>query len=263
MREIGINLYSCRGKCQTEADFRSTLSRLKEDGYSFVQVSAVPLPADVIRRATEEAGLPVRLTHVPYDRLMHDLDRVMEEHAALSCRNIGLGMMPEASLREESACRAEIERLEKLAETLESNGFRFFYHHHFMEFYRYGGRTIFDMLIDDAPHVHFTADTYWLQYGGVDVCAFLRRLRGRIECVHLKDYRIDLDGRMENAFAAFAPAMCPVGDGTLNFHAIAQTMRDSGTMYYFVEQDNADSHPDTFGQLARSAAWLRREIDLY
>ena len=256
MKELGINLYSCRSSCRTEEDYLRTLRRLKEDGYTFVQVSAVPLDADVLCRAAAETGLPVRLTHVPYDRLTGDLDRVMAEHASLGCRNIGLGMMPMESLREADACRAEIERLEALACRLEENGFHFYYHHHYMEFCRCGSRTIFDMLIEDAPHVNFTADTYWLQYGGVDVRAFLRRLRGRIGCVHLKDYAVE-----KTPDGGFAPAMCPVGDGVMDFRAILETLRDCGTEYCFVEQDNADSHPDPLGQLARSAAWLRQNIE--
>ena len=258
MKEIGINLYSCRSSCGTEADLLRTLDRLKADGYTFLQVSAVPLAADVVRRAAAETGLPIRLTHVPYDRLLHDLDRVMEEHEAFGCRNIGLGMMPAQSLREEAACRAEIERLENLALRLEKHGFQFYYHHHFMEFHRFGSRTIFDMLIEDAPHVQFTADTYWLQYGGVDVCGFLERLRGRIGCVHLKDYCIE---KTADGGFGFQPAMCPVGDGVMDFRRIAETLKTCGTKYCFVEQDNADNHSDTFGQLARSAAYLQGTID--
>lgn len=258
MKDFGINLYSCRKFCAEEDGFLKSIRRLKEDGYTFLQVSGTSLDYEAICRAVNSADLPVRLTHVPYERLLRDTEALMREHEALGCRSIGLGMMPKESLRDEDSFRAEAERLEEIGRRLDSAGFRFFYHHHFMEFYKFGDVTILDYLLENAPHVHFTADTYWMQYGGADVCTWLRKMRGRIGCVHLKDYRIV---RSESNGFGFEPAMCALGDGVMDFRRIIDLAKDCGTEYFFVEQDNTNDAPDPFGELSKSADFLKTRID--
>lgn len=255
MKEFGLNLYSIRTLIGTEEEFLNTALKLKEDGYSFMQYSGASLPVETIGQVVRESGMPIVLTHDPLDAIVHETERLMEEHASFGCRNIGLGMMPLPILREEKTCKETIEALDRAGERMERNGFRFFYHHHHYEFLRYGDETVFDYMIRCAPHINFTADTYWLQYGGVEVIPFLSRLRGRIGCLHLKDYRIHIqeDGK-------FAPEFAPVGDGTLDFKRIIPAAEELGTEYFLVEQDNAVDYEQPLRETARSAAYLKREI---
>lgn len=255
MKKFGLNLFSVRSLLKTEGDFLSVAEKLKSQGYSFLQFSGASFPAEVIRRVSAESGMPVVLTHMPLDAIVNDTQRLMEEHALYGCRNIGLGMMPLEILKDEKKCKDTIAALDRAGERMERNGFRFFYHHHHFEFLRYGGETVFDYMIGTAPHINFTADTYWLQYGGADVCAYLNKLAGRIGCVHLKDYRVEV-----KADGSLAPAFAPVGDGSLDFHTIVNVAEKAGTEYFLVEQDNAVDYPDPLGQTARSAAYLKKEI---
>ena len=73
--------------------------------------------------------------------------------------------------------------------------------------------------------------------------------------MHLKDYRVEV-----KADGSLAPAFAPVGDGSLDFHAIVNVAEKAGTEYFLVEQDNAVEFPDPLGQTARSAAYLKKEI---
>lgn len=255
--KIGLNLYSVRKLIQTEADFLKTAMRLKECGYSYFQFSGAPFDAEMIARVSRET-VPVTLTHVPYDRIVGDTDRLMEEHDKFGCKNIGLGMMPIDTIIEEKVCKQKIEQLDRAAERMEQNGFSFFYHHHHFEFLKYGDQTVFEYMIENAPHINFTADTYWLQYGGADVVRFLERLRGRIKCVHLKDYKI-VQERVNGA-PRLKPDYAPLGEGTLDFKRIVQKMRELEAEYYFVEQDNAVDFPDPIGQVEISAKYAIEEL---
>ena len=118
-----------------------------------------------------------------------------------------------------------------------------------------GEKTRFDYMVENAPFINFTADTYWLQYGGMEITPTLQRLKGRIGCVHLKDYKIKLgdDGR-------WVPAIAPVGDGVLDFRNMIKQMQTLGVEHYLVEQDNAATLPDTLGQVERSIVWLKKEF---
>ena len=55
----------------------------------------------------------------------------------------------------------------------------------------------------------------------------------------------------------FNPTFAPVGDGTMDFVGLIETMRESGTKYFLVEQDNAAELPDTLEQVRRSANYLK------
>ena len=256
--QAGLNLYSIRNFLDSEQHFLEAAMQLKEMGYSYIQYSGGAFDADMIKRVSEAAGLPVVLTHVPMDRILHDTDKLMEEHARFGCKCIGLGAMPFDAVEDPERCRSIVASLEEAAEKMAQNGFSFFYHHHHFEFFKHQGQTAFDYMIENAPFINFTADTYWLQYGGVSITEFLERLAGRIECIHLKDYTIALTSDV----TGFSPRFCPVGDGTINFQSVIDAAKASGAKHFLVEQDNAADFEDPFEQVQRSVDYIKKELVL-
>ena len=76
--EFGLNLYSIRNLIETEENFLKTAKALKEAGYSFMQCSAgLTYDPAVFKRVSDEAGMPIRLTHSPYDRILNDTEKLM------------------------------------------------------------------------------------------------------------------------------------------------------------------------------------------
>ena len=251
--KAGLNLYSIRNLIATEEEFLSTAKRLKEMGYSYIQYSGAPFDAERIKRVSEEVGLPVCLTHVPYDRIINDTDTLMDEHDKFGCKYIGLGAMPFDKFADEKLFKEAVGRLNQASERMQKRGFKFFYHHHHFEFIKFDGETAFEYMIENAPHINFTVDTYWLQYGGADILATLEKLKGRIACVHLKDYKIEFDKEKNE----FKPNFAPLGEGTLDFEKIIAKMQTLGVEYYLVEQDNAALLPDTLEQVEKSIKYLQ------
>jgi sugar phosphate isomerase/epimerase len=213
----------------------------------------------MIARVSRESGLPVVLTHVPMDRILGDTEALMEEHSRFGCKNIGLGMMPKEIIVDEIKCKQKISELDKAAELMKKNGFGFFYHHHHYEFMKHGGETVLDYMISNAPNINFTADTYWLQFGGVNVCEYLGKLSGRIECVHLKDYTVACNFNEEGK-PDVKPTFAPVGDGTIDMKAAVAAAKAGGAKYFLVEQDNAPAFDDPFGQAERSIKYIREVL---
>ena len=254
--KFGINLYTLHKLIQTEEGLEKTFVCLAELGYSYVQFSGGQFDADMIARVSRNTNMPVVVTHVPMDRILNETEQLMEEHAKFGCNKIGLGMIqPSILFADSDGMMRKIDELERAAEIMDRGGFKFFYHNHFQEFYKLSdGRKIYDYMMA-APHFNFTFDTYWAQYGGMDVGALIEKLNGRIECVHLKDYKITYfeDGESRG----FKPIYCPVGDGNMDFPTITAKMKKAGTEYFLVEQDNACSFDDPWEQVARSAEYLK------
>ena len=255
--QAGLNLYSIRNYLDTEGHFLEAANALNEMGYSYMQYSGGAFDADRIARVSLQSDLPVVLTHVPMDRIVNDTQALMEEHAKFGCKNIGLGAMPPDAIADEVRCKTMIEQLDRAGEVMKKNGFSFFYHHHHFEFFKHGGQTVFDYIIENAPHINYTLDTYWLQFGGIDIGNTIDRLKGRICCVHLKDYMIT--NTPDNP-GSFIPIFAPVGDGNIDFASLLPRMKEAGAQYFLVEQDNAATLPDTMEQVGRSIKYIKAHL---
>ena len=142
--EVGLNLFSIRNLLQGEKDFRETLKKVKDMGYSYVQYSGAVYDPDMIKRVTEEIEMPVCLTHVPLDRILNESDKLMEEHKKFGCKNIGLGSLKFDYYVNEKLFKDTIDRLQAIAVYMKKNGFQFFYHHHHSEFCKIGRIKITD-----------------------------------------------------------------------------------------------------------------------
>ena len=253
--EAGINLYSLRTLIGDEERFLKTALALRDMGYSSIQFSGAPYDAGVIKRVSERSGLPVVLTHVPLDRILNDTDALMSEHDSFGCRIIGIGGIPAKPFLDESELRGEFEKLDRAAAHMRANGFEFSFHHHFAEMYKVDGKkTVLEFIVDNTENVNITVDTYWLHYGGADVCAMLDRLAGRVKCLHLKDYQIKAS--TENGLS-FTPAFAPVGKGTLDFPAIVEHAKKAGGIHFLVEQDDAVDYPDPLDQAKQSIDYIK------
>ena len=106
-------------------------------------------------------------------------------------------------------------------------------------------------MLEDFPAdlLDIICDTFWVQAGGADVADFMRRLKGRIPNVHLKDMQIFLPREQRYA---------PVGYGNMNFDAILSAAEDAGTQYLLVEQDDCYGE-DPFVCLKKSYDYLKAQ----
>jgi len=121
------------------------------------------------------------------------------------------------------------------------------YHNHDQEFKRLGGKLVLERLMEDMPAdlMGFTLDTFWVQAGGGDSAQWLERLRGRIPCIHLKDF-------------AYGRKMAVVGEGNINFGRVFEKAEAGGTKYMLVEQDDCNGE-DPMDCLRRSYLYLKAQ----
>lgn len=253
--KFGLNLYSIRNLIDTDDKFIDTCLKLKAAGYDFLQYSGIEFKVDKVKRELDEVGLPVYLTHVPMDRILNDTDALIKEHKEIGCRNIGLGGV----FKPMQEFKPLIDKLRVAAKKISDAGLKFFYHNHMHEFSKdETGKTYYDYIIETAPEINFTLDTYWVQRGGVDFYDLVKRIAGRVDCVHLKDHSVILDGDPEKC--VFINKECPCGDGTLDFHKMIPAVLDAGAKYLFVEQDNAAEKEDSLGEVIKSVIYLKNNF---
>lgn len=230
--KIGAQLYTVRTFLQNELDLGRALEQIARIGYETVQLSALGnIPPKIIKHLCDENGLKIVLTHNPEHRFIHQIDALIEEHQLYECFYVGLGMMSE-KYQQPQWLPYFLKDFEGPAFRLKEAGMRFMYHNHAMEFARLAeGDTIMDRLLAMFPAdmMGITADTYWLQFAGVDVKKWLAAHADRLPCVHLKDMTV----------SGFENRMAAVGEGNLDFAGILEILKNNGvTKYALVEQDN-------------------------
>ena len=93
--KIGAQLYSLRDYCKTLDDFKETLKKVADMGYTSVQVSGTcAYEADWLADALKETGLTCDLTHYNFGAVMENPEKVVADHKKFGCKYIGLGAMP-------------------------------------------------------------------------------------------------------------------------------------------------------------------------
>jgi sugar phosphate isomerase/epimerase len=104
------------------------------------------------------------------------------------------------------------------------------YHNHNWEFGKIGDQLALELLYEltDPNLVKACIDTYWVRDGGGDPAAFVRKHAARLRILHLKDSF--LEERGQRSFA-------PVGEGVLDFPAIAKSLAASPAPWLVVEED--------------------------
>ena len=243
---LGAQLYTVRDHTKTPADVADTFRVLKEIGYETVQLSAVcDMDAAELKKIADDAGLPIVSTHTAPDRILNDTDAVIAEHKLWNCPEVGIGSLPAEYRSSAEGVREFIKKFTPAMEKINAAGLRFAYHNHAFEFEDLDGTNIYEILINEMPGLYFIVDTYWLLYAGQDIEKTIERLKDRIVCVHFKDMIGEPKG-----------AICPCGDGVIDFKVVHALCERLGIPEALVEQDNAPDG-DSFACMKKSFEALR------
>ncbi len=231
---LGVQLYTLRDCCKNPDDFADTLSYVKSLGCDLVQISGIgkdePISAENQKTVLEENGIVCCLTHTPWKRIIEETDTVIKEHKLIGCRCIGLGC-PEKEYRytKENVDRF-LSELQPALEKIKAAGMVFNYHNHDFEFKSLdSGILHFDYLIEntDSEVFHFTPDVGWIDYAGYDPVEYMKKLSGRVDVCHFKDYKI-ING--ERKFVT-------LGEGEVDLKACYDICEELNVPYIVYEQD--------------------------
>lgn len=247
-KKFGLQLYTVRENLGSAEEIEETFSKIKSIGYDTIQTYSgiKSVSPKKLGNLAKNAKLEVCGAFVDFEMMKTDGEKSNETALALGTKDLGTSWM---SFENEDEIISLLDGINRSAENLAPYGIKFSYHNHYKEFERYKDATAFDFLMNNTPadKVSFCFDTYWAQLGGVDVREYIRRLSGRLDILHLKDYCI------KNGNIVFAP----VGDGNLFWDGIIKEAENAGVKHYVVEQDNCGDM-DVFEAIERSREFLEK-----
>jgi len=237
-----------------------TLRKVSSIGYNAVEISQIPMTAENVaelERSRGELGMDIAALSVavempkgrPGDSLRDDFDKIVDDAKRLDSKLLRIGMLPFPSMKSIGAVIEFAKEANGYAERLQEHGIGLYYHNHHIEFAKFDGKYMLDIIADNSPAMGMEIDVHWVQRGGLDPVRTLEKYTGRTAMVHLKDYRIGTMpqaafGMLETGdFAGFMQEFqnvvqfAEVGEGNLDFPSIIPAAQAAGAQYLLVEQD--------------------------
>ncbi len=232
----GAQLYTFRKMLKTPEGVKTVFKELTKYGVKTVQVSGLcEMPAKELRALADDCGFSICGTHAPFGRLTNDLDRLAEEHLIYGCDNIGLGMMPPKFMVGTDNLKSFCEIANTISQKLKPYNLKFAYHNHAHELKNSGGKVILDILAEEIPDMQLILDTYWVKFAGADPVEYIKKYPGRLNLIHLKDMRKGL----------LMKHIADVGSGSLDWNAILNAAKASGTKWAVIEHDTTKAPYNT------------------
>lgn len=247
---VAIQLYSVGSEC--EKDYVSTLRAIKEMGYDGVEFANLyGKTPEYLRGVLDGLGLKAVSAHVPLDDMIADPDKMMETYKTLGCEYVVVPYVTEERRPGADKFYETLDEIAKIGECANKHGLTLLYHNHDFEFKKIGDEYGLDVMYNTIPKelLQTELDTCWVNVGGEEPAAFVRKYTGRAPVVHLKDF--NMSGKLpEHLYALIGidddhkddePSTFefrPVGYGMQDIPAILEASCDAGANWIIVEQDN-------------------------
>ena len=244
---VAVQVYSVRDNAAK--DLRGTLKAIKEMGYDGVEFAGLygNSPAE-IKKMCEEIGLVPISAHVPYVDMVADAQGVLSQYAEIGCKFVVVPYLMPEHRPDSDQFPTVVENIGKIGQVAKSLGLQLLYHNHDFEFMKLDGKYALEVLYDTIPAdlLQTELDTCWVNVGGEEPAAYVRKYTDRAPVVHLKDFHGEKSEDMYELIGIEkkAPArpgnfeFRPVGSGLQDFPAILAAAEDAHAEWVVVEQDN-------------------------
>lgn len=256
---LGVQLWTVNA--QMKDDIPGTLKKLKALGFDVIETAGLyGSTAQVLKGQLADAGLKARACHMNMGALSTDIDKHINDTLTLgagwlvasSPKTPGpidstkpwVQAMSEAMTKDAYQQNAEI--ISQIVPKIEAAGLRFAYHNHPMEFDDFGGQSGLDIMLTGSDKARLELDLGWVAAAGHDPGAMIRKYKGRVDLLHIKDMVKDGDGYRS----------VELGKGIVKWKPAFEAAKAEGVKQFFVEQEEPYVRP-IFESLAMSIAHLK------
>lgn len=259
MAKIGVQAMMLKDSFAEIGAFE-TLRKVSDLGYNAVEISQIPMDAKNVgelEQAQTELGMDVASLSVmmekpvgrPGESLKDDFEKIVADAKRLDTKLLRIGMLPFGAMTSIDAVIDFAKETNGYAERLQEEGLSLYYHNHHIEFAKFNGKYMLDIINENSPSMGLEIDVHWVQRGGLDPVRTLEKYAGNTAMVHLKDYRIGMlpesalgyleTGDFANFMTEFKNVVqfAEVGEGNLDFPSIIPAAEAAGAEYLLVEQD--------------------------
>ena len=257
LKKIGCQLYTLRSVI--DANPKAIFDQLDGAGYDEVEAVRGNLPK--IWDALKASKLKPVSLHIDTQLFTVQQDKLGAALDDAKAKGFKYVVCPYIA----PADRGGVDMIKKLADTLnkagakcKAAGTQLCYHNHAFEFepVKGGKGNLLDVLMEstDPALVGLEFDIMWAAVGGTDPIEVLKKYKGRIPLMHVKDLAPNITVRYNEKVPK--EAFKEAGSGILELPKILRTAEANGTKHFFVEQDQTPGDP--MASLKQSIAYLKK-----
>jgi sugar phosphate isomerase/epimerase len=231
----------------------ATLDSIKRMGFTELEGGGGKMPPDEFKKLCDERGIRIASGGAGYEELVKNPMDVAKNTKALGATYVMCAWIPHKGDFTLDNAKKAVTDFNAAGKVLKENGVTLCYHAHGYEFQPHEKGTLLDYIVQNTnpDYVSFEMDVLWVQFGGGDPVALLKKYGKRWKLMHLKDLRKgvtkDLTGgtSQENDVA--------LGTGEIDIPGILKEANKVGIKHFFIEDES--SHVNT--QVPQSIAYLR------
>lgn len=179
-KNLAAQLYTIREYTKTPKDIAESMKKIKAIGYDAVQISGLgPIDNKELASILDGEGLVCCASHDSGALLFDKTDEVIERLHAVKCPYTAYPY-PHVKWTCEEDCLKLAAGLNEVGARLKAAGITLCYHNHALEFEKFNGRTVLDILYSasTAENLKGEPDTYWVQQGGANPVTWIKNFPG-------------------------------------------------------------------------------------
>lgn len=259
-KTLGLQVYTVRN--QLAKDIPGTIQAIAAAGYYQVELMNVA-DADQYLPIVKDNGMVVTSAFIDWRAMttpdaadVVPIEKQIEQAKQHGIHYLVFGYIGKGHRETADQLKTLAERANKAGEKCREAGIQYCYHNHSFEFQPLPtGQTGFSVFVQefDPQLVKFELDVFWAAIGGLDPVTSLKRLKGRVAQVHLKDLLPGVDTIYDEGKVP-AEAFKEVGQGRINWTDVLQACAATGVEQCHVEQDQS---PDPIASIATSLKYVR------
>ncbi|NLB69632.1 MAG: sugar phosphate isomerase/epimerase [Lentisphaerae bacterium] len=240
---VAAQMFGFRDFIKEPAAMESTLKRVKKIGYDYVQISAFgPIEAAELKKICDGAGVEPIGAHVGIPIFRENEKKVIEDCHAYGVKYVAIPWVKADDYKTLTDWKKLFREMEGYAKRFAKEGLVVQYHNHAFELEKIGikkgrgGKTILDLLFENTEILQAELDFGWIARAGYNPALWAKKLKGRLDQVHLKDLGIVAD----------KPVFRAIGEGSIDWQDVIKACKAAGTRDFIIEQDACPLTDDPF-----------------
>lgn len=254
---IGIQLYTMRNALAK--DVSGTIKAIADAGYKQGEMYGFP-NCDEMIKAARDHGLGLNSTHFEWETVVNpsdegysDFKKIVAKANKEKLAHLVVPYLHDKDRKTLDDYKRVAGNLNKAAVIAKEAGIQLAYHNHSFEYQPMEGSNGFEVFMKEfGPEMKFEIDVFWVKAGGREPVELIKKLKGRVSQLHLKDLKAGLQlpiykGMPKEAFKE-------LGNGVIPMEPIIEAAKEAGVEHCHVEQDQS---PNPLASIKESVAYLK------
>jgi sugar phosphate isomerase/epimerase len=251
-QEIALQMYSLRNEMKT--DVKGTHALIPKMGINYIEGGGTyGMTQDEYKTLLSGLGLSVVAVGADYKQLQENPQAIIDNAKAYGAKYATCFWIPHTSgqfsIKE---TQEAIALFNKAGKILKDAGITLCYHPHGYEFTPHGKGVLFDEMLKNAKNYAFNMDVFWVQMGGGDPLAIMKKYPDKFPLLHLKDRAKGTPGSSDGKGDVESNVV--LGTGDIDVKGLIKQAQKSGTKYLIIEDESSRS----VQQIPQSVAYIKK-----